>query len=162
MRACLGTTTTVVFTSRGMNVNDSVGKTEVLFRFDGIGAAAARDGVNTGTFKVTADNSNFGRFDIWITEHYEHLGVVDTGPHKYDLEVESRVNHAQATNNAFRNNIFGNKGLPQKDRLIAWKAFVFPKRVFHLATWGTPTVEIWKTLHATYHQGLRISHGETK
>ena len=119
MCACPGNTG-VAFTSRGMHVNGSVGKTEVLLRFYGTGAAAAtRDGLSTGTLKVTADNPMFGRLDIGITEQYKHLGFVNAGPHKYDQEVESRINHAQATNKALRKLMFGNRGLPHKDRLTA-------------------------------------------
>ena len=59
--------TGVAFTSRGMHVNDSVDKTDVLLHFYETGAAAARDGLNRGTLKVTADNPMFGRFDIGIT-----------------------------------------------------------------------------------------------
>ena len=80
-----------------MHVNGSVGKTQVLFIFYVAGAAAARDGPKTGTFKVTAELPNFGRLDIGITEQYTHLGSVGAGPHKYDQEVESMVSHAQAT-----------------------------------------------------------------
>ena len=98
--------TTVVFTSRGMHVNYSVGNTEVLLQFDGTGAAAARDGLNAGTLKVPADNLTFGRLDTGITEQYKHLGFVNTGPHKYDQYVKSRVGHAQATNKALRKHVW--------------------------------------------------------
>ena len=63
--ACPGKAQTgVAFISHGMHVNDSVGKTEVLLRFDGTGAAAARDGLNTGTLKVTADNPSLGALTL--------------------------------------------------------------------------------------------------
>ena len=38
-----------VVASRGMEVNDSVGKTEVLLQFNGTGAATVREALNTGT-----------------------------------------------------------------------------------------------------------------
>ena len=82
---------------------------EVPLHFYGTGAAAARDGLNTGTFKVTADNPIVGRLDIGITEQHNHLGFVNASPHNYDQEGEPRVGHAQATSNAFRTNMFGNK-----------------------------------------------------
>ena len=75
MRVFWNKTTGVAFTSCGMHVNDSVGQTEVLLRFDGTGAAAARDGLNTGTLKVTADNPIVRRLDIGITEQYKHWAL---------------------------------------------------------------------------------------
>ena len=97
-----------------MHVNDSVGKTKVLLQLYGTGAAAARNGLNTGTLKVTAYNQIFGRLDIGNTEQYKHLGSVSAGAHKYDQEVESRVGHAQATNKAFRINCLATKVYHQK------------------------------------------------
>ena len=120
-----------------MHVNDSVGKTEVLLRFDATGAAAARDGLNMGTFKITADNLIGGRLNIGIAEQYKHLGCVNSGQHKYDQEVECRVTHSQATNKALRTTYLVTKAYPQKDWLTAWKALTFSKLVFHSAIWGT-------------------------
>ena len=102
-----------------MHANDSVGNTEAFLQIYGTGAAAAREGLKTGTLEVTADNPTFGRLGIGITEQYKHLGSVNAGPHKYDQEVKSRVDHAQATNKALRKTMFGNKGLPSKERLTA-------------------------------------------
>ena len=97
-----------------MHVNDRVGKTEVFLRFYGTGAAASRDGLNTVTFKLTADNPMLGRLNIGITEQYKHLGFVNAGPNKYDQEVGSRVNHAQATNKALRNTYLATKAYHKK------------------------------------------------
>ena len=45
---------------------------------------------------------------------------------------------------------------------MVWKALTFSKLVFHSATWGTRAVENMKIIEATYQQGLRTIHGETK
>ena len=49
-----------------------------------------------------------------------------------------------------------------KQRLTVWEATTPSKLVFHSATWGTMTVDNWKTIDATYYQGLRCIHAETK
>ena len=85
-----------------MQVNDSVGKTEVLLQFNGTGAATARDALNTGTQKMSTEHPVFGCLNIGITLQYKHLGSVNAGPHTYDQEIESRVGQAQNTNKAFR------------------------------------------------------------
>ena len=90
------------------------------------------------------------------------MGSLNAGPHKYDQEIESRVGQARSTYKALRGKLFANKGLPRKDRLTAWKAFIFSKLIFHAATWGTLIVEHLKKIEATYQQGPRIIHGETK
>ena len=123
-----------------MNVNDSVGKTAVLLQFDGTGAATVRDAFNTGTQKMNTEHPVVGRLYIGIIQQYKHLGSLNSGPHKYDQEIESRVGQAQTTNKAFRRTCFANKGLPAKDRLTAWKAITFSKLMFHAAIWGTLTL----------------------
>ena len=52
--------------------------------------------------------------------------------------------------------------MPAKDKLTASNAFTFSKLIFHAAPWGTLAVDHWKKIEATYQQGLRIIHGETK
>ena len=105
-----------------MEVNDSVGKTEVLLQFSGTGAAQIRDAIATGTRNIVTGHPVFGCLNIGITQQYKHLGSLNAGPHKYDQEIESRVGQARSTNKAFRGTLFANKGLPTKDRLTAWKA----------------------------------------
>ena len=90
------------FASRGMEVNDSVGKTEVFFQFNGTGVANVREAIATGTRKIVTEHPVFGCFNIGITQQYKHLGSLNAGPHKYDQEIESRVGQAQTINKALR------------------------------------------------------------
>ena len=53
MYTCPGTKSGTVVASRGMEVNDSVGKTEVLLQFDGTGAATVREALDTGTQQIS-------------------------------------------------------------------------------------------------------------
>ena len=76
------------FASRGMEVNDSVGKTKVLLQFYETGAAKVREAIATGTQKIVAEHLVFGYFNIGITRQYKHLGSLNAGPHKYDQEIE--------------------------------------------------------------------------
>ena len=162
MCTCLGHNSGKVVASRGMEVNDSVGKTEVLLRFNGTGVAKVREALDAGTQKIGTGHFVFGCIDIGITQQYKHLGSMNAVPHQYDQEIESRVGQARTINKALRRTLFANKGLQRQDRLTAWKAFILSKRIFDAATWGTLTVEHWKKIEATYQQGLRIIHGETK
>ena len=85
-----------------MEVNDSVGKTEVLLQFDGTGVAKVRHAVATGAREMVTEHLVFGCLNIGITQQYKHLGSVNAGPHKYDQEIASRVGQARTTNNALR------------------------------------------------------------
>ena len=134
----------------------------MLLQFNGTGVAKVREGPNSGTQQIRTEHPVFGCFNIGITQQYKHLSSLNAGPHKYHQEIESRVGQAQTTNKASRRTFSANKGLPTKDRLTAWKAIIFSKSIFHAATWGTRTVETWTIIEATYQQGLRIIHGETK
>ena len=145
-----------------MEVNNSVGKTEVLLQLNGTGVANVRDALNTGTQKMNTEHLVFGCLNIGITQHYKHLGSVNAGPHKYDQEHESRVGQAQSTNNALRRKLFGNKGIPTRHILTVWKDLTFSKLIFHSAIWGTFTMGNWKRTEATNKRGLRIIHGEAK
>ena len=80
-----------------MEVNDSVGKTEVLLQFNGTGAAKVREAIETGTQKIGTEHPVFGCLNIGITQQYKHLGSLNAGPHKYDQEIESRVGQAWTT-----------------------------------------------------------------
>ena len=61
-----------------------------------------------------------------------------------------------------RGKLFAKQGLPRAHRLTVWKATTLSKFVFHSATCGTMTVDNWKNVEATYRQGLRCIHAETK
>ena len=50
-----------------MEVNDSVGKTEVLLQFNGAGIATVREALNTGTQKISTEHLVFGCLNIGIT-----------------------------------------------------------------------------------------------
>ena len=112
------------FASQGMEVNDSVGKTEVLLQFNGTGAAKVREAIATGIRKIVTEHLDVGCINIGIIQQYKHLGSMNAGPHKYDQEIEWRVGQARSTNKAIRGMISANKGLPRKDRLAAWKALI--------------------------------------
>jgi hypothetical protein len=150
------------FASRGMEVNDSRGKTEALLEFYGTGAAKVKHDTLQGNQQIHVDHLLFGERDIGITHQYKHLGSINAGPRKYDQEVESRSAQAKATTKALRRNMFAEKALPRTQRLTAWRALVQSKLIFHAATWGTMTVDNWKKIDTAYHQGLRCIHGETK
>ena len=111
-----------------MEVNDSVGKAEVLLELNGTRIAKVREALNSGTQKISKEHLVFGCINIGITQQYKHLGSVNAGPHKYDQEIESREGQSQNTNKAPKSFfLFANKGIPAKDRLTVWKAVIFSK-----------------------------------
>ena len=112
------------FASRGMEVNDSKGKTEALLEFYGTGAAKVKHDTLHGNQEIHVDHPLFGELAIGSTHQYKHLGSINAGPHKYDQEVESRSAQAKATTKALRRNNFAEKGLPRTQRLTVWKALV--------------------------------------
>ena len=75
------------FASRGMEVNDSKGKTEALLEFYGTGAAKVKHDTLHGNQEIHVDHPLFGELAIGITHQYKHLGSINAGPHKYDQEV---------------------------------------------------------------------------
>ena len=55
------------FASRGMEVNDSRGKTEALLQFNGTGAAKVKSVMTAGNQQIHVDHPFFGELDIGIT-----------------------------------------------------------------------------------------------
>ena len=62
-----------------MEVNDRVGKTEVLLQFHGTGVATVREALNTGTQNISTEHLVFGCLNVGITQRYKHLGSVNAG-----------------------------------------------------------------------------------
>ena len=118
------------FASRGMEVNDNVGKTEAFLQCNGTGVAKVREALGSGTQKMGTEHPVFGCLNIGITQQYKHLGSMNAGPHKFDQEIESRVGQVRTTNKALRRKLFANKGPPRKDRRTAWKALTFSNLCF--------------------------------
>ena len=67
--------TGAAFTSRGMHVNDSVGKTEDLVRFDGTGAGKVRAQIKFGFQTISALSPMFGQLDIRGNRPVQASGV---------------------------------------------------------------------------------------
>ena len=145
-----------------MEVNHNRGKTEALLQFNGTSAVKVKHDLTTGSQQFHVDHLLFGELDIGITQQYKHLGSINAGAHTYDQEVEARTAQAKAIIKSLRSKLFAQKGVPRKQRLIVWKAFVLSKLIFNSATLGTMAVDNRKKIEATYHQGLRCIHAETK
>ena len=130
-------------------------------QFHGTGADKVECDLTAGSQQIHVQHPLFGDFDIGNTQQYKHWGSINAGPHKYDQEVESRTGHAKVTK-TLRGKLFAKTDLPRTHRLTVWKAVAMSKLIFHSATWGTMAVDNWKKIEATYHQGLRCIHAETK
>ena len=63
-----------------MEVNDSVGKTEVFLQFNGTGAAKVRDAIATGTRNIVTDHPVFGCLNTGIIEQYKQNGLLERRP----------------------------------------------------------------------------------
>ena len=61
------TKTGKAFASRGMEVNDSTGKTEALLEFYWTGAAKVKNKLRQGNQQIHAEHPLFGELDIGIT-----------------------------------------------------------------------------------------------
>ena len=145
-----------------MEVNDNSGNTKVLLQFHRTFAAKVKSDLTACSQQIHVQHPLFCELDLGITQQYTHLGSLNAGPHKYDQEVESRTGQAKATTKALRGQLFANTGLQRKDRLTGGKALTLSKLIYHSATWGILTIENWKNIEATYQQGLRCIHAETK
>ena len=99
------------------------------------------------TQTISAQNIFCGEPDIGVIDNDKHLELIKAGPHKYDQEVEARVGHAQATNKALGTIVFGNNGLPIKQRLTAWKALTFSELIFIVPHGERPRQTVGKHRH---------------
>ena len=83
--------------THGMKANDSVGKTEIMISFDGLGSMAAAEALHSQTmFTITVEGARLHTLQVQVFHKYKHLGSYNAGHGRYELQ--SSVHTSQAWN----------------------------------------------------------------
>ena len=140
-----------------MRVNSDAGKTDIFATGHGKESQLATQRFMLSQQRsVSAESPLYGHMTIGLINLYKHLDTVSAGPHRYKVEIGTRIAHSNKALMFSKHVFVANDGLPRTQISTVWKAIAISKLIYHCATWGQFTAECTAKITSAYHERLPI------
>ena len=149
------------FSRRGMRLNFSKGKTEIVMSNRGEGAGKKRTELLQMEKPAIQVELHTGKsVPVLCVGCYKHLGTWTECGGRLEVEIKRRIGTAWATFQMLRRPLLCNKQLKLQTRIRLFEALVMTKMLFGCGAWYVIPGKLLKKLHVAYLKMLRAIAGQ--